>query len=146
MIVTRVTRLSDSFRSRTSEWMLAVIMLGLGLEFNLPEKSFDNASMMQMTYTMSEQVWAMVCMALGAARLIILIINGAWRKQAHARAVMSTLYLLVWSQIAIVFLNFPSATPGDVIFPVFTVFELFLMSRAAIEAGATDAGQRNGGA
>lgn len=145
MVITRLVRMQHSFRNRFSEWMLGAIMLGLGWMFFLPHESMGSAILMQMTYTMPENAWAIVCMALGAARLFVLIVNGAWQKQSHARAFLSLLHLLVWTQIAIVFLNFELPSPGDVIFPIFVVAEIFLTFRASVEAGSTDAMLKNGG-
>lgn len=146
MMLTRLVRMQRSFRNRFSEWMLGAIMLGLGWMFAMPEESMGSAILMQMTYTMPENAWAIVCIVLGTARLFVLILNGAWRKQGHARAFISLLHLLVWTQISIVFLNFELPSPGDVIFPVFVIAEIFLTFRASVEAGSTDAMLKNGGA
>lgn len=145
MMLTRIVRMQSSFRNRFSEWMLGTIMLGTGWMFFLPEESMGSPILMQMTYTMPENAWAIVGIALGTARLFVLILNGAWRKQSHARAFLSLLHLLVWTQISIVFINFPVPSPGDVIFPVFVLAEIFITFRAAVEAGSTDAMLKNGG-
>ena len=144
MIVTRITRLQKSFNTRFCEWMLAFIMFGLGLMYALPEPSMAAPAMMQMTYTMPEQAWAVVSIVLGVARILVLGINGAWKKQGHARAVLGILCLLIWTQTAIVFLNYPPASPGDIIFPIFVISELFLIFRAAKEAGTIDVVSDNG--
>lgn len=144
MIVTRITRLQRSLNLRFSEWMLAFIMLGLGLMYALPEHSMDAPAMMQMTYTMPETAWGVVSIIIGGVRILVLGINGAWKKQGHARAVLGILCLLVWTQTAIVFLNYPPASPGDIIFPIFVISELFLIFRAAKEAGTIDVVPDNG--
>ena len=144
MLLTRVDRMKHSFNNRFSEWIMASIMLGLGLMFYLPSESMGNAALMQMTNTISEEAWAFVCSFLGASRLAVLIVNGAWRRQSHARAFLAFLYLAVWTQISIVFLNFASPTPGDVIFPIFMLAEMFMVFRASVEAGTVDASLKNG--
>ena len=144
MIVTRITRLQKSLNTRFCEWMLAFIMLGLGLMYALPEASMAAPAMMQMTYTMPETAWGIVSVVIGGVRILVLGINGAWKKQGHARAVLGILCLLVWTQTAIVFLNYPPASPGDIIFPIFVISELFLIFRAAKEAGVIDVVSDNG--
>lgn len=118
-------------------------MLGLGWLFALPQVSMGTAILMNMTHTMSEESWAVVCIITGALRMIVLVINGAWAKQSHARAVLGVAHLVIWTQISIVFVNFPVASPGDVIFPVFLIAEIFIVIRAAAEAGSFD-GAKNG--
>lgn len=145
MILARITRVQESFRSRFSEWMLAAIMLGIGWMFFMPYETLALPSMSDMAFAMSEYSWALSCTLIGSARLCVLIVNGAWRRQGHARAILGLLSLLIWTQMSIVFLNSGIPSPGGVVFPVFMGAEMFLIFRAAVEAGSTDAGRRNGG-
>ena len=144
MLITRIDRMKHSFNNRFSEWILGAIMLGLGLMFGLPSESMGHAALMQMTHTLTEETWAFVCSVLGASRLAVLILNGAWRKQSHGRAALAFISLVVWTQISIVFFNFGPPTPGDIIFPVFMLAEMFLVFRASVEAGTVDASLKHG--
>ena len=119
-------------------------MLGLGLMYALPEPSMAAPAMMAMTNAMPEQAWAVVSIVLGVLRILTLGVNGAWKRQGHARAILGILCLLVWTQTAIVFLNYPPASPGDIIFPIFVISELFMIFRAAKEAGTIDMVLENG--
>lgn len=145
MMLTRMVRMRQSFRDRFSEWMLAAIMLGTGWMFSLPPDSLGTPTLTSLSFTMPEGMWAMVCTLLGGARIVVLALNGAWRRQGHARAVLGAGHLMVWTQLSISFINYEIPTPGDVIFVVFVASEIFLMFRASAEAGATDMSIRNGG-
>lgn len=145
MIISRVQRIRHSFHHRLSEWMLGSILMGMGFLFSLPQVSMGSEILMDMKHTMSEEAWATTCILLGTVRMIVLVINGAWAKQSHARAVLGVLHLLVWTQISIVFINFAVPSPGDIIFPVFLIAEIFIVLRAAAEAGSIDASKKNGG-
>jgi hypothetical protein len=94
---------ADAFFPRRSEWAGAALLCfgGWVLSTN-PDlmatsqgKAFD---LMKATFT--QPTWAALLMYGGGLRLVVLAINGSWRKSPHLRALAAILSGFFWWQIA----------------------------------------------
>lgn len=93
----------EAFFPRRSEWAgAALLCLGGWVLSANPDlmttstgKAFD---LMKATFT--QPTWANLLMAGGGLRLLVLAINGAWRRSPHLRALAAILSGFFWWQIA----------------------------------------------
>lgn len=100
-----------AFLPRQSEWGSAVLTFvgGYLLDYNAdlmtgsPTHAFD-----LMLAVADQPTWAFILKVFGSVRLVILLVNGAWRRSPYLRALMSLLAVLLWTQLALSF----SATLG----------------------------------
>ena len=144
MIITRIHRLQDSVRFRLAEWGLAVVMFSWGWLLLLPYDSLSIPVMAGLLQAAPETVWGTGCLALGGARLCVLVVNGAWRRNAHARAICAFLSCFVWVQICIGLAATGIVTTGLATYPVLLLMDIYVVFRAAAEARDTDEAWRNG--
>lgn len=99
-----------AFFPRLAEWVAAGVLLALGLMLSF------NADLMAKAMAAGEGggyaflltiagqgVWATTLTVFGTARMLILLINGAWRKSPVARAVTAFLSCFFWTQIVLSF-------------------------------------------
>lgn len=102
------SRMTHVFYSRLSEWFTAATMLVVGYIL------FTNSDLMATVAKRSDaykfmlsfaeqKTWAVICIYGGIARLIVLGINGAWRKSPHLRGIASFLFCFVWYHITVSF-------------------------------------------
>lgn len=99
------TRFADAFFPRMMEWQAASVMAWGGFMM------FANDDLMATSpkaYTLmlawaSQPVWAWFASILGVSRLIVLIVNGAWRRSPHARAVTAFLACGMWFPLCVSF-------------------------------------------
>lgn len=128
-----------SFFPRMSEWAAAVAVFAVGVVL------WSNPTLMQSTTTkaygmmlmVAEQAtWSKALMAFGGARLIVLAINGAWRRSPHARTVMAVLSCFPLYTIAMSFLP----TQGIAMVLAFVVLGMDVVNavRAAGDARTID--------
>jgi len=85
---------------RRTEWLCAGLNIGMGILFML------NPTLMAVNYKaysvmlafMTQHQWANFMVIFGAARIIVLIVNGAWRKSPHIRSFMAVVSCLpLWT-------------------------------------------------
>lgn len=91
------------FAARASEWMLAGILISIGLMFLRPEPMFDNTSFVYvgLERVASEQTWGWFCFTFGAIRFAALVINGAWVPSSyHLRAFTAFVACFFWFQLS----------------------------------------------
>ena len=142
--------LREKFHARACEWMLAIIMLQLGIVLAPPFDTFAiTTSFGELSRIADEKTWAWITATAGGVRVIALTINGAFRPMAHLRVALAIASALVWFQITISILESGVLPSTLAIFPVFVAFEFINAVRAASDAGKADAqahrGSRNGG-
>lgn len=145
MLVIKVGTLTDSLRFRLSEWGLATALMLWGVVLLLPYPSFSNPVYAHMESLMREERWGIVCFTIGAARLVILIVNGSWRITPHLRAVAAFLSSIVWFQVTLGLIAVGSYNTGLAIYPVCVVMDIICMFRSVAEARVNDEIARNGG-
>lgn len=151
-----MTRLADVIRSlkvsypdRANEWMLATVLFlwGCVLQGN-PGLFATSASYGPLGDLMPQPTWALLCFGAGAARLVALAINGAYRRTPHMRAGTAFLSCLFWFYISLGFLQSGAWSTGLAVYPVFLWFDGHNVLRVAAEAAVIDrknAGRRHHG-
>ncbi len=130
----------ETFPTRMSEWFLAVMMLNWAIVLTLDPNVFEaGQSFKALAGMMLQENWALVCFVLGSARLVILAINGAWRRTAHMRALGSLVSALFWFEVTIGFLQGGVVTTGLAIYPMLFLMDSVNAVRALGDAGRSDA-------
>lgn len=133
------TSFRETFHARASEWALAVVLFNWALILAFNETLFDGPSYSALAALASQQTWAWVCMVFGAVRLIVLAINGAWRRSPHMRSVCAFVACFFWFQIIIGMLQSGTWSTGMAVYPVLFFLDTFNVIRAIGEAGRSDA-------
>lgn len=98
--------LAAAFYPRRSEWAAGglTVLLGWVLATNDTLMTSGTGRGYQLMLSIAEQsTWARVFIVFGALRLVILLINGAWRRSPHLRAGAAFLSCFLWTQIALSF-------------------------------------------
>ena len=144
MLVTRLSRLQERFHDRMSEWQNAAIMTCWGAILLLPYKTFDLPSFIGLKRIASEEVLGTGLLALGATRLIVLIINGAWRRNAHARGLCAFLSCFIWLQIVFGLFGSGIVAPGLSVYIVLFGVDAYTVFRCAATARESDEAHRRG--
>lgn len=145
MIIVRVARLNESLRFRLCEWVLSGVLFSWGWILLLPTQSFDLPSLAGLRNIASENMWGSALLLLGAGRLVVLTINGAWRRNPHARGVGAFLSCFVWCQISLGLLNSGVVAPGIAVYPIFLIAEMYTVYRTSRDARESDEAWKNGG-
>jgi len=132
-----------AFFPRLSEWACAVAIFGIGLvlHFNvdLMANAKSNAYALMLAIGNQRQ-WAMALIGFGVLRLIVLLINGAWRKSPHLRSFMAILSCFPLYIIAMSFL--PVFGVSVVFASVFLGMDIVNAVRAAGDAKISDFAHR----
>lgn len=130
---------ANAFFPRLSEWAAAGCLLGVGLMLSA------NGDLMTSTKTQAYQLmlmiadqstWASILKIFASLRLIILLINGAWRRSPHLRAISAFLTCYFWTQITLSFL--PTFGFAFVFAAAFLCLDFVNSIRAARDARIVD--------
>lgn len=99
-----------AFFPRWAEWLAAGVLLGIGMMLTTNDDLMASAlaSGSGRGYALlleiaPQSVWALTMTMFGIIRIIILLINGAWRRSPVARAVTAFLSCFFWTQIVLSF-------------------------------------------
>lgn len=108
MIIAHIrTSFAEAFFPRLSEWTPAGTIAFLGwILTNNPDlmTTAKSSAYTLMLSIASQPAWSVILMTLGAARLTVLLVNGAWRRSPWARALMAFISCFLWTQIMLSFL------------------------------------------
>lgn len=95
-----------AFFPRLPEWAGACVIFALGwmLSANPDRMTTGSGFGYRIMLSMADQpTWSVVLSLFGFTRLVVLFINGAWRKSPWARAVMAFLSCFLWTSIVLSF-------------------------------------------
>lgn len=138
MIVARINQIGDSLRLRLSEWGLAAILFGWGWLLLLPYPTFGNPSFAEAARLAPEWAWGAACLTLGSARLAVLVVNGAWTRSPHARAVAAFLSCFIWVQIILAFWRAGTVSTALAVYPALLTMDIISVFRASADARLSD--------
>lgn len=150
MIVGRIVNgVATHLPTRVTEWALAAILFNWGGILLLPQETFAGASYQAMLVIAPESTWGVGCLAIGAARLLALVINGTFADSAYSRwsprvrVVASVLSTFFWLQIVLSFVAGGTYGTGMAVYPVLLVLELYSAHRASRDTRYSDEAARN---
>ena len=107
MILTHIrSSFREAFLPRLPEWHAAGMIFALGwmLSANPDRMATGGGGGYSIMLAIADQpTWSVVLMLFGAIRLLVLLINGAWRRSPWARAAMAFVCCFFWTQIVLSF-------------------------------------------
>jgi hypothetical protein len=99
-------KLAAAFFPRRSEWAAASILLGLGWMLSVNEGLMQNSQTKAYDLLLMispQEAWVAMLIIFASARVLILLINGTWRRSPHARGIGAFLSCLCWTQMVLSF-------------------------------------------
>lgn len=100
----------EAFFPRWAEWSASLVLLGLGWMLSANEDLMAKAvaagsgrGYTLMLAIAGQGTWAFALTLFGFVRILILLINGAWKRSPVARAAMAFASCFFWTQIALSF-------------------------------------------
>lgn len=145
MIVLRVASgISEHFPQRVSEWIMTAAILGWASVLGADPTTFETSpSFSVLAAYGTETNWSLVCLAVGMARLVALVINGTFRQfqySPHLRGAASFIACVFWGQISLgvclAWLSGGSGT-GVIAYSTFMALEMWNLFRAWADVGAS---------
>lgn len=121
------------FRERVSEWMCAYIMLWCGLIFLEPSVTFKTPTYIPLARIASEDAWGWLCLIVGSARIIVLLINGLWLPSYRLRSALAVPSIIFWTQLSLGAIFFNSQGIGAAIFPALLIGDLYAVYKALVD-------------
>ncbi|MBN9084311.1 MAG: hypothetical protein J0I16_22600 [Rhizobiales bacterium] len=132
----------DHFAMRRSEWVLALILVGIGLAFeSLPTSAVPRLEAFE--GFMAARIWAWGCLSIGVLRLLALAINGTfaqtWYGQwsPHVRGSLAFVSCYIWTAISIDMYSVEMSILG-LVYPGLLVLEITNVKEAWQDAGEVD--------
>lgn len=131
--------LHEHFPIRVSDWLLSVILFSWGLTVLFLDPAVWALPIYSGLDSLASQgTWASLAIALGAARLGALFVNGAVRRSPHLRAVGAFLAIFIWVQISLGSMTSEAAGAAVAIYPWLVFADMFNVYRAARDARQSD--------
>ena len=135
-------------RTRSVEWMLALLMVAWGLALLAPMDTFASPVYRYLAALAPEEVWGAFSVGIGASRMVALYVNGAWRRTPLIRAGGAVLGVVWWITLGFLVAFGTQGQPfpaGLAFYPVCIAFEALSCFRSgfdAHEAGALTRARR----
>lgn len=137
VIIHSFQSLQETFEARASEWACASILVLLSLIFTFNDTMFHQQNLEGMRTILNSQLgWAIVFFLIGITRLTVLVINGAYWRTPHFRALTAFLSVGVWFMIVTAFVRNGSLVLAFSL-PIF-VLDAYNVKRASKEAGQSE--------
>lgn len=144
MILTHIgASLRETFPARASEWALGLMLFLWSVILVTNTDLFATSrSYTALLGIMPQRGWAVLCLIGGGGRLIVLAINGAWRRSPHLRAGMAFVGGLFWFSISLGLWQAGTFGTGLAVYPVLFLLDSFNAVRGMGEAGLIDRAHR----
>jgi hypothetical protein len=97
---------AEAFFPRRSEWVAATLLLVLGwmISVKVDLMAVATPAHGMAAFIAPQWVWSSCLIVFALARLIILLINGTWRRSPHARGITAFLSCFFWAQLTLYFI------------------------------------------
>ncbi len=128
-----VVRLQQHFRERQVDWSLAAMATGWGAIAISSPITFDRPFYIPLKRMFEPWVWGWGMFGLGLMGLVVLFINGAWRRTPALRQISSGGRMLAWSGMLFGALSVEWQSPGAVVYAVILAMEAMAFSNATAD-------------
>lgn len=141
LVVHTLESLQETFEARASEWALTGAVLSLAAIFFLNGEMFYGESLYGIRNMINDRfIWAWLFLSVGVVRLAVLLVNGAYWRTPHFRALTAFLCTGVWFLLLIGFMKSGSILAA--IMPWVFFLDAYNVKRASLEAGKSEFVQR----
>lgn len=131
--------LRETFPTRASEWALGLMLFLWSVILSINPDLFETSnSLAPLGQILSQSTWAVLCLIAGGGRLIMLAVNGAWRRSPHLRAIGAFVSCFFWFQISLGMLQAGTVGTGLAVYPVLFFLDVYNVFRASRDAGSSD--------
>ena len=110
-------------RVRSGEWMTSAMLITFGFMLSSRPDMFNSEFYAGLAWA-PQSLWAAVSMIIGFARVSTLVINGAWRYSAHARALLAAASVFIWGGLVEGIWAFGRPTLGMALCPWLLIIDL----------------------
>ena len=126
-MLTVTSRLHKTFRERSAEWVQSGICTFWGQVVLLSPGAFARPSYAALSNMLPEQVWGWLAFLIGLFSLIVLFINGAWRRTPALRMAFSFVRLVIWAGLLMGTLSMDWSSPSMATFAGLLTHELICL-------------------
>lgn len=128
-----------SLNDRAIEWYSALVMLAWGVTLAQPGDMLSAPAFVAFhRFGATEAFWALMFGGAGAARIIILGVNGRWPLHPYPRMALSFFGAVSWAQISYLLyegsLTTGVLTTGPLTYALLSLFDVLSIYRAAFDA------------
>jgi hypothetical protein len=118
--------------------MLSLCTLALGTAYLFIPGLFTERYFGTMMNLMPQKAWGIAAASVGGFRLVLLLINGAWRASPHLRALGAQLSCFLWIMLFMSAISAQALVQSVFFWPLFFVFDAFSAVDAAGDARLAD--------
>lgn len=134
-----IVKLQRHFPHRIAEWICAVMMFSWGIACaNVPAETWAMPMYSGLRNIMPQGSWAAFALLIGGGRIVALIINGAYCRTPHFRALGAFLAIFLWLPIAFAVFFSEVVAIAVAFYPWLCVADMYNVYRAAQDAGGSD--------
>ncbi len=128
-----IVRLRQHFRERQVDWALTAMATGWGAIVISSPETFNRPFYIPLARMFQPLVWGWGMFLLGAIGLMVLFINGAWRRTPFFRQMTSAGRMLAWSGLLFGALSVEWQSPGAMIYAGILAMEAMAFSNATAD-------------
>ena len=128
------------FRERQMEWALASMSTGWGAILMSSPQTLDRPFYAPLRRMFDAETWGWGMFLLGLLGLVVLFINGAWRRTPLFRQISSSGRVLTWAALFFGTLSVEWQTPAAMIYAGILAMEIMALSNATADAVRVKAG------
>lgn len=132
--------LRETFDGRASEWALAVMtfLWSVVLTYNATLFADQPQTYHVLASAFSQSTWAVACGVVGSMRLLMLSVNGMWRRSPHMRAAGAFVTVGFWFAISYGVTTSGTFATGIAVYPVLLALDSYNVLRALRDAAVAD--------
>jgi hypothetical protein len=135
-----IVRFRETFRDRQMEWALTAGATGWGLILVRNPEVFTRPFYAPLANMASSDGWGWAMFMLGLLGLIVLFINGAWRRTPLFRQVASIGRMFAWFALFFGCVSAAGQSPAAMIYAMIACMEAMALSNATADGLKADAG------
>lgn len=131
-----ILHLRRHFRPRSTEWLVAVLQVSWGVSVLRAPGAFDAPVYALLLNIATPRAWGVGLVLFGLCRLVVLVINGAWRPSPYVRLLLSLISVLWGVQMVLSLVATGWSAPAFAFAPAVILFDTLNIMHTADDAGS----------